>query len=64
MSTLRASAAAKPEKLGRPSLNQGDTISTQKASTKRPATIDGMPVMTSTKKRIAKAKRPRPYSTT
>ena len=63
ISTLSASAAAKPEKLGRPSLNHGDTISTQKASTNRPVTIDGMPVITSTKNRMAKANRPRPYST-
>ncbi|CAM5645231.1 hypothetical protein SVIOM74S_10288 [Streptomyces violarus] len=29
----------------------------------RPATIDGMPVMTSTKKVTARARLPRPYST-
>ena len=63
ISTLNASAAAKPENDGWPSLNQGDTISTQNDSTNRPATIDGMPVITSTKNRIAKVNRPRPYST-
>ncbi len=41
----------------------GETTSTQKARTNRPATIEGMPVITSTKKRIAAANRPRPYST-
>ena len=40
------------------------SASTQKASTNRPATIDGMPVMTSMRKRTAVASRPPPYSVT
>src|SRR5439155_7494651 len=65
ISTDRASEAANPVWLGRPSgLNSGETTCTQNASTNRPATIDGIPVITSTKKRTARARRPRPYSTT
>ena len=41
----------------------GETTSTQNDRMNRPATIDGIPVMTSTKNRIVLAKRPRPYST-
>ena len=37
--------------------------SVNRAKAKRPATIDGMPVMTSTKKVIAFFRRPVPYST-
>ena len=48
--------AAKPEKpLCRPS--------TQNAKMNRPATIDGMPVITSTKNLTQNTSFPRPYST-
>ena len=63
ISTVSASEAAKPENRGVPLLNHGLTISTQKDRMNRPATIDGMPVITSTKKRTVRANRPRPYST-
>ena len=63
ISTVSASEAAKPENRGVPLLNHGLTISTQKASTNRPATMDGMPVITSTKNRTVRANLPRPYST-
>src|SRR5581483_3720415 len=56
MSTARANPAARPEK-------PWPSPSTQKAKMNRPATMDGMPVMTSTRKRTAERSGPRPYST-
>ena len=41
----------------------GPKNSANSAKANRPATIDGMPVMTSTKNVIARASLPRPYST-
>ena len=41
----------------------GPKNSAKSANANRPATIDGMPVMTSTKNVIARASFPRPYST-
>ena len=63
ISTDSASAAAKPEYSGRPPLKYGETTSTQNDRMNKPATIDGIPVITSTKNRIVLASRPRPYST-
>src|SRR5215467_4686811 len=63
ISTESASAAAKPEYAGRPPLKYGETTATQNARMNRPLTIDGMPVITSTKNRTAPTSRPRPYST-
>ena len=41
----------------------GPKNSAKSAKANRPATIDGMPVMTSTKNVMARASLPRPYST-
>ena len=55
MITARATAPARPEKLP-------ITVRTSQAQTKTPMTIDGIPAMRSELKRMALAKRPRPYS--
>ncbi len=46
-----------------PVLVPGPKISTNTAYANRPATIEGMPVITSTKKVIERASGPCPYST-
>ena len=46
-----------------PMRTPGPRNSANSAKANRPATIDGMPVMTSTKNVIARASLPRPYST-
>ena len=57
ISTQRATAPAMPV------LVPGPKISTNSAYANRPATIEGMPVITSTKKVIDRASVPLPYST-
>ena len=57
MSTDSATEPMKPIRM------PGPANSANSAKANRPATIDGMPVMTSTKKVIARGSRPRPYST-
>ena len=57
MSTASDMPAANPEK-------PRWRARTQKAKMNSPATIEGMPVITSIRKRTAAASRPRPYSTT
>jgi hypothetical protein len=56
ISTASARAAANPEK-------PRWSPSTQNAKMNSPATIDGIPVITSTRNRTADRSRPRPYST-
>ena len=57
ISTESATAPAKPIR------TPGPKNSANSAKANRPATIDGMPVITSTKNVIARASRPLPYST-
>ena len=58
---ISSDSATEPPK---PNRICGPKISTNRASANRPATIDGMPVITSTRKVIQRARRvPLPYST-
>ena len=57
---ISTDSATEPAK---PTRTLGPKNSENRANANRPATIDGMPVITSTKNVIAFASRPRPYST-
>ena len=57
---ISTDSATEPMK---PIRTPGPANSANSANAKRPATIDGMPVMTSTKNVMARASLPRPYST-
>ena len=58
---ISSDSATEPPKPNR--MPGSENTRAKKAKANRPATIDGMPVMTSTKKVIARASGPRPYST-